>query len=294
MRRLAKARTRNEERLEELRNSQTAPGLINYERRDLSTGAGTGGAFVPQGAAVYIAEAFVPSAVGRAALYAALPKRDLPDVGMKWEVPIFGSGAGVAVQASENAAVQETDPTSSLASSNISTVAGQVDSARQLWDFARPGWDQALAADLGSALGAAVDVELVAGTNASGRTLGLANVSGVNAVTYTDASPTAAEFVSKLWEGYDQIVLNGGGPAEPGPENYIVAVHPRRLGFISAAAGNTGGLAGLPSLPGALVATTGIRTNLGGGTEDEAYVIARQEVFVSSNAPKVPGVGERR
>jgi hypothetical protein len=65
-----------------------------------------------------------------------------------------------------------------------------------------------------------------------------------------------------------------------------VAVHPRRLGFISAAAGNTGGLAGLPPLLGALVATTGIRTNLGGGTEDEAYVIARQEVFVSSNAPK--------
>jgi hypothetical protein len=41
----------------------------------------------------------------------------------------------------------------------------------------------------------------------------------------------------------------------------------------------------LPPLPGRLVATTGVRTNLGGGTEDEADVIARDEVFVSGNAP---------
>jgi hypothetical protein len=35
-----------------------------------------------------------------------------------------------------------------------------------------------------------------------------------------------------------------------------------------------------------VVATTGIRTNLGAGTnEDEAYVIARGEVFVTRNAP---------
>jgi hypothetical protein len=196
------------------------------------------------------------------------------------------SGAGVAVQATENAAIQETDPTTALATASISTVAGQVDSSRQLWDFARPGYDQAPSADLGSALGAAVDVELVAGTNTAGRTMGLANVSGTIAVAYTDASPTAAEFVSKLWEGYHEIVLNGGGPAEPGPDNYVIAMHPRRLGFISAAAGNTAGLAGLPPLPGRVVASAGIRTNLGGGTEDEAYVIARDEVFVSADAPR--------
>jgi hypothetical protein len=205
---------------------------------------------------------------------------------MKWEVPRFSSGASVAIQASENAAISETDPTTALASSNIATIAGQVDSSRQLWDLARPGFDEALSRELGAALGAAVDVELVAGTNASGRPLGLANVSGINTVTWTDASPTAAEFVSKTWDAYRLIVENAGGPANPSPDDYLIVVHPRRLGFLSAASGNTAGLAGLPPLPGRVVASVGIRTNLGAGTEDEAYVIARDEVFVSGNAPR--------
>jgi hypothetical protein len=38
--------------------------------------------------------------------------------------------------------------------------------------------------------------------------------------------------------------------------------------------------------PGRVITSMGIRSNLGGGTEDEAYVIARDEVFVSGNAPR--------
>jgi len=138
----------------------------------------------------------------------------------------------------------------------------------------------------GSALGQEVDAQLVAGSNLNGQTQGLATVAGITTVTWTDASPTAAEFVSKVWQGYREISEAGGGPAEPGPDNYLVVVHPRRLGFLAAAAGNTAGLAGLPPLPGRVVPSTGVRTGLGASTsEDEAYVIARDEVFVSGDGP---------
>jgi HK97 family phage major capsid protein len=234
------------------------------ELRDLSS---SGNAFVPAGAAVYVAEEFSAAARARASLFNALRSRQLPAAGMKIEVPKFTGGAAVAVQSPENSAVQETDPTTGLASSNIAYVAGMVDASRQLFDFARPGFDQVLAADLGRALGVAVDQQLVSGTNANGQTEGLITVSGTIAVSYVDASPTVNKTVSKIWEAFRQIAEQGGGPPEPGADNYLVVMAPRRLAQLSANSGSTSSLS-LPPLPGLAVATSGVRTTLGGGTED--------------------------
>jgi hypothetical protein len=66
----------------------------------------------------------------------ALPHRRSPELGMSWSVPQFATGAAVAVQA-ENSAIQETDPAPALASANLATIAGHVDSSRQLWDRGR-------------------------------------------------------------------------------------------------------------------------------------------------------------
>jgi hypothetical protein len=59
---------------------------------------------------------------------------------MLLDIPRLATGAAVAVQASENAAVQETDPTTSSTSPPVGTIAGQVDMSRQLFDFSRPAW----------------------------------------------------------------------------------------------------------------------------------------------------------
>jgi Phage capsid family len=257
---------------------------IERELRDI---VGAGNAFVPAGGPpLYIAEEFAVAARQRATLANALPQRELPMAGSHIEVPKLTVGGSVAIQASENAAVQETDPTSGLASSAKAVIAGQNDVSRQLLDFSRPGYDQVFAADLGRDLALKVDVQLVTGTNSNQQTEGLANVTGINTVTYTDASPTAAKLVSKIWAGFQAIAESGGGPSEPGPDNYIVAMAPRRLAYFEAAFGNTSGLPGIPPLPGQLVATPGVRTNLGAGTnQDEIYVIAKSEVFVALGRP---------
>lgn len=256
--------------------------LDRLAQRDLTINA-----FVPAaGAPLFIAEKFAVAARARAGLAAALPQVPLPDQGDHIEIPRLSTGAAVAVVASENAIVQETDPVSALASSNKALISGQVDVSRQLLDFSRPGIDEVLAIDLGNDQGLKVDQQLISGTNANGQTQGLAGVTGINAITFTAATPNAAATISKIWSGFQAIADAGGGPAQPGPENYVVVVAPRRAAALGADVGATSATPVLPGLPGELIVSSGIRQNLGAGTnEDEIYVIARNEVFVALGRP---------
>ncbi len=143
-----------------------------------------------------------------------------------------------------------------------------------------------LALDLGADTRLKVDQQLISGTNSAGQTLGLSNVASINTVAYTSASPTAAALISKIWSAYQAIADAGGGPATPGPDNYLVVVSPRRAAALGADQGQTSATPVLPQLPGRLVVTPGIRQNLGAGTnEDEVYVIAKSEVFISLSPP---------
>jgi Phage capsid family len=188
--------------------------LDRLAQRDLTTSG-----FVPAaGAPMFIAEMFAAAARARAGLAAALPQQPLPQAGDHIEVPRLSGGAAVAVVASENAVVQETDPTSALASSNKALISGQVDVSRQLLEFSRPGIDEVLSLDLGNDTGLKIDQQLIAGTNANGQTLGLANVASINTVTYTSATPIAAALISKIWNASSSSptqVVGLRSPARP-------------------------------------------------------------------------------
>jgi hypothetical protein len=266
---------------------RTVRELNRHELERLAQRDLTSAGFIPAaGAPMFIAEQFAAAARARAGLAAALRQEPLPAQGDHIETPRLATGAAVAVVASENAAVQETDPTSALASSNKALVSGQVDVSRQLLEFSKPGIDSVLALDLGNDTGLKIDQQLISGTNANGQTLGLATVSGINTVTYTSGTPTAAALASKCWAAFQAIADSGGGPSQPGPDNYLVVVAPRRAAALGADQGQTSATPVLPSLPGQLVVTSGIRQNLGAGTnEDEVFVIARAEVFVALARP---------
>jgi len=77
------------------------------------------------------------------------------------------------VQAAENQAVAEQDPTSALADVPTATIAGQLELSRQLYDFSMPGADQWVAAELGAAYAATLEQQLISGSGASGQLLGL-------------------------------------------------------------------------------------------------------------------------
>jgi hypothetical protein len=115
----------SEERLEQQRFFHKM-----LEQRDLTMGDPGGQAFLPSGPPGYLGDLFATAARAQSALADALPMRPLPEFGAKIEVPRVQSGAAVAVQAAENAAVQEADLDLDLVSSQVTYIAGQNDVSR--------------------------------------------------------------------------------------------------------------------------------------------------------------------
>jgi hypothetical protein len=199
-------------------------------------------------------------------------------------IPRLSAGGAVAVQASQNAAIQETDPTTAAASSPVSTVAGQVDLSRQLFEFSQPGFDAAITDDLSRAHATAFDVEVINGNAASGRTRGLLNWSGILSVAGTVTS--AATFLTSLWQAYSQLAGSSGFGAS-NHEGYVTILHPRRAAWLVAGVSYVVAR-GTPLVPGELVVSAGIPTNLGAGTnEDVALVVERSQVLLLSRGVTV-------
>lgn len=143
------------------------------ELRDITASATN---FVPAaGIPGYVASSFAIAARGKATLANRLQRRPLLNM-LKLQVPRLSGGAALAVQTSESAAVQETDPTSVLAESPVASIFGQVDISRQLLDFSSPGMDEVLAADLGADYATKLETQVISGSGSAGQTLGLRNV----------------------------------------------------------------------------------------------------------------------
>lgn len=100
-------------------------------------------------------------------------------------------------------------------------------------------------------------------------------MSGTLAVT--NAATAAAGQASSIWSAFSSLAgPTGFGNANPA--DYVTIVHPRRLAFLQAGGWNAGGAL---NLPGTVVASGGIRTNLGAGAnEDEVYVLERSNVLL--------------
>jgi HK97 family phage major capsid protein len=220
----------------------------------------------------------------------------LPDSGMTLNISRVTTGASAAVQAAENDAVSETDIDDTLLTSNISTVASGQQLSRQAMERGT-GIDALVTGDMASAMSTTLDNQLINGSGSSGQLLGISQVTGINAVTYTDGSPTVAEFYPKLLDAIQQINSN----IYRAPD--LIVMHPRRLAWLQAGVdgnsrplvlpqtnvpqnamgtgpvagyGNTGSqIAGIP-----IVTDANIRTDLGAGTEDAVYVVSRSDMLL--------------
>jgi HK97 family phage major capsid protein len=267
----------------------------DHESRDVGTGAFTG-LVVPQ----YLVDEFAPIARAGSPLYNAVPKKPLPDFGMKVEVSRITTGSAAAEQASQNSAVQETNMDDTLLTVNVDTVAGQQDVSRQALERGgQPGFslENIIFQDLVSAYYTKLDNLMINGSGSSGQPLGISQVSGINTTTYTDASPTVAELYPKLADAIQEINSNRFAPAT------AIFMHPRRWGFLTAGvdttnrplvlpAGNNpdnaagigdaaaygqvvGSVMGLP-----VITDANIRTDLGAGTEDAIYIVKADDMIL--------------
>jgi HK97 family phage major capsid protein len=266
------------------------------EHRDGST-ANYAGLVVPQ----YLTElAAELSRAGRpfADQCTSLP---LPDAGMTINISRVTTGSSAAMQASENAAVSETDLDDTLLTADVRTIASGQQVSRQAVERGT-GIDALIAADMMGAVATVLEDQVLNGSGSSGNMLGLSNISGINSVTYTDGSPTGAELYSKIVDGIQQINSNRFAGAD------LIVMHPRRLAFLQAETDSsgrplvvptqnvpqnalgTGPVAGYgvtgASIAGLPVVTSGkISTGAGsGGNEDVIFIVRRGDMLLFEDA----------
>jgi HK97 family phage major capsid protein len=264
---------------------------------DLSSTDAAGGYLV---APLYLQEEFVTLARAGRVVADTLGPRPLPANTDSINLPTMSTGSTVATQA-DNGAVSETDAAFGTVAGDVKTVAGLQDVSQQLVDRGVPGIDEVIFADLAKALAVNLDTAVI--NSATANNLGLLQVSGLNAVTYTSGTPTVPALYSKLADAVRQIHEGIFMPPS------AIFMHPRRWAWILAsldtqnrplitpyapmnAAGDFGGVVaqglvgsiqGLPVYVDANVPST-----LGAGTnEDRIIVAATNECYLyeASNGP---------
>lgn len=275
------ADTKSMERLQRHRDE------MDIETRALSRTDGAGGEFVPP---LWLVDQYVPLArAGRvtADLCRSLP---LPAGTDSINLPKIATGSATAAQ-TEGSAVQNTDLTTTSVNAPVITVAGQQVTSMQLVDQSPINVDEVIFMDLLKDLAVKVDAQVLNGSGTAPNARGILNVAGINAVTYTDASPTVPELYPKVADGIQQIHTARFTPPQ------AIVMHPRRWAWhlaaldsstrplvVPNAQGPTNAFAGMSDVrsEGAVGSLQGlpvyvdpnIPTNLGAGTNEDRVIIA--------------------
>lgn len=174
-----------------------ARGLV---QRD-STSANVSGFVPPQ----YLSDLFAELArAGRpvADLCTGLP---LPKRGLTIDVPRITTGATTGAQNGENTALTESTPDDALLAVPVCTIGGFVDISRQAIERGVLV-EEVILADLAASYNAELDRQVIAAAGANGEHTGFLNTANVNAITYTDASPTLVALWPKLADAVGKVV----------------------------------------------------------------------------------------
>jgi HK97 family phage major capsid protein len=201
----------------------------NTEYRALTTVDGAGGDFVPP---LWMVQDFIELARAGRVVADQVRHQNLPGGTDTISLPRLATGTAVAEQATQNTAVQNTDATTNSVSAAVTTIAGQQVISQQLLDQSPVNMDDVLLADLAADYAIKLDT-FVINNNATNK-VGLLNVSGLNAVTYTDASPTVGELWAKIADAIQQISTGRLMPPDKG------FMHPRRWAWFTAALDTAG------------------------------------------------------
>jgi hypothetical protein len=273
----------NREEMTERRTSQ-------LDTRAAGTAA-FAGLVVPQ----YLVDLYAPAAAAGRQFANICRHVDLPPVGMTVNISRITTATSAAAQASENAAVSETNIDDTLLTESVFTVAGQQTLSRQAVERGVFTEDVTVD-DLIRRYHTSLDSKLI-----NDATTGLTNVAGT--VAYTDATPTAAELYPKVLNAQanmEAIMLDQAAD----PNRIFAVMHSRRWawmqsqqsstwpfiqqpGFDPRSGGRNDGQAYTSRIRGLLpngsgvVVDNNIATNLGAGTnEDEIYVVNGDECFL--------------
>jgi len=276
--------TQARERLERHMDEERVERGVQVERA--TTTAAYTGWVLPQ----YLVDLNAPAAVAGRRFADICNHHDLPPQGMTAYLSKITTGSSVADQASEGETVSETDMDDTQIPISVRTAAGSQTISRQAIERGL-GVDEITLADLIKRYNKNLDTKLLSAT-----TSGLTNVA--TSVTYTDATPTAAEVYAKI----QQAASGAEGVFLDTVDGLAVVMHPRRWRWLSSQFTSSWPFVGGPGTPnetsgiavGNLSESASIRGYLPDGTpvvtdanigitygastnEDEIYVVAPEE-----------------
>jgi HK97 family phage major capsid protein len=184
--------------------------LLDREGRALSSTTTAGGDFLPP---LYFGELYAEVKRARRVTANLVQNLPLAAVGNSITIPRMTTGASTAVQTADNQNLSNTDAVTATLTVPVCTVAGYADLSRQIVERSEPGLDVLIIRDLLKSYNTQVNTYVVNGLGSSGQPLGILKTSGINAITYTDASPTVPELYPKLADAVRQINENIFEPA---------------------------------------------------------------------------------
>jgi hypothetical protein len=268
------------------------------ERAEYMTRAVGTGAFVGLTVPQYLTDLYAPATAGLRPFADVCNRHPLPEAGMTVNISRITTATSAALQASENAAVSETNIDDTILSPPVQTTAGQQTVSRQAIDRGT-GIEDVTMQDLFNRVATNLDSTLI-----NQASTGLTNVAANTA--YTDATPTGAELYPKILgaaSGVEANLLAMGRPTH-------AVMHSRRWYWLSSQMSSTwplinysgipvqaggsanvttynGGIRGMLPCGLEVVTDNNIGTTLGAGTEDEIYVVPASEchLWEDDNAP---------
>ena len=209
----------------------------------------------------------------------AIGGRPLPEVGMTFNVPRVTTGTSTAVQ-TEGSAIQDGSAVTDYLSFTVNTVAGKQDVSRQLLDRSDPATDTVIGQDLAADYAKQLDTQML--TQA---TNGITVLSGVNTVTYTDATPTAGELYAKFADAIQQVWTNRFAAPD------LIVMHPRRWAFFLGAVDTTNRPLVLPDTAAANQAFNALATGTTSVPQGLVGQIQGLPVVIDPNIPITLGAG---
>jgi HK97 family phage major capsid protein len=263
-----------------------------YMQRAAGTGAFSG-LTVPQ----YLTDLYAPATAALRPFADVCNKHELPADGMTINISRITTSSSVANQTTENTPVSEQNMDDTLLTENVLTAAGQQTLSRQAIDRGT-GIEDVVMDDLFRRYATNLDSQLL-----NTATVGLSAVA--NPTSYTDTTPTGPELYPKILGSVSSVeaaLLNFGMATH-------AVMHSRRWHWLSSQLTSQWPMVGQPGIPvqqsavntGApyggvrgtlpngltVVVDNNIATNLGGGTEDEIYVVPFNEchLWEDPNAP---------
>jgi HK97 family phage major capsid protein len=177
--------------------------------RALSTAATAGGEFVPP---MFLTAEWIAYARPGRVLADLQHHEDLPDGTMSISIPKVTGGTSSGTQGAQNTNVSMTDLQTAFVTFPVVTKAGQQVVSLQLLERSPISFDEVVGRDLALAYAQDLNTSIHSGLG-GGDITGILNTSGINVVTWTQASPTVKGYYGQVAQAKIDIATGRKLPA---------------------------------------------------------------------------------